>query len=250
MGVDAGTPPGLWERVRAIAAEEVVKFMRSGFLRNASISDGTFTIKGGVLRLLFGDVDVFYIGPVDPPLPDGTPQQGWIVRRADGSTVLDLRDAFPADDGGQLRQALNWRDRSGHVVFADDTNSGEGIARPWVPGVWQLSRALDWPQVANGTFETVYRAKMRKQHPRLYTAAFGWCDTPGATGEMRVMVNGVQLGPTAALDNASVRETTFGPEATSGAHMSELVIEVQARLASGTGTVRCSPSVPPEGQQT
>lgn len=252
MGVDAATPPGLMERIRMIVAEEIGKFMRSGFLRNASISDGGLTIKGGFFRLLSkatGGATLFYLGPIGDVLGDGERQQFWQVRRADGSPVLMLWDAFP-DPDGTLNQALSWMDRAGNVVFADDTDSGQGIARPWVPGGWQLARALDWPPVTSTGYDTVYRAKMPKQHPQLRTAVWGWADTPGTTGEVRVMVNGTQLGPTVTVGNSGVGETVFGPSPVAGAHMGELVVEVQARRTAGTGGIRCCPSTPPEGRQT
>jgi hypothetical protein len=241
MGVDAGTPPGLVDRIRQIAAEEVRKFARSGFLRNASISDGGLTIRGGFLRMLFGDVQLFYIGPVSPNLADGSPQQGWIVRRADGSTVLSMRDAFPEDDGGVLRQALNWYDRTGNSTFADDTNSGQGLARPYLPGTFYRSDYADWVAVSGGTFVTKFRARMTKQQPQLYVRAWASNDTSGATGEVRILVNGTQWGPTRATA-FSISEFEWGPLTVAGDHMSTLVVEMQARVASGAGAVRLEPS--------
>lgn len=252
MGLDAGTPPGLWERIRSIAAEEVVKFARSGFLRNASISEGGLTIKGGFLRLLAqatGGTELFYIGPVTPNAADGSPQQGWRVRRADGTSVLLLRDAFPTDDGGVLNQALNWYDRGGNVVLADDTNSGQGIARPYIPGVFYQARSGDWPTTTSTTFETVYRMRLPKQQPRLLLRAWGVSDTAEGVGELRVMVNGTQLGSTVTTAYGTVTEYLFGPTAVDGAHLSTLVVEIQARLASGTGGVQCAPSQA-QGQQS
>ena len=241
MGQDAGTPPGLIERIRIIASEEVAKFARSGFLRNASISEGGLTIKGGFLRLLgaANDRNLFYIGPITPALPDGTPQQGWVVRRADGTIVLLMQDAFPGVDG-TLNQALTWKDRAANVVFADDTDSGQGIARPYMPLPFYLARNVDWPTTTATSFETIYRAKVQKHNPRLTVRVWGVSTVAGGVGEIRVMLNGTtQHGVTATTSNASVAEYTFGPLPVSLTHMGSLTVEVQARLASGTGGVQC-----------
>jgi hypothetical protein len=253
MGAEAATPPGFWDRVRQIAADEVAKLLRSGLLRNASISEGGLTIKGGFLRLLSavtGGFDTFYLGPVDPPRADGSPQQGWVVRRADGTIVLQLYDAFPTDSGGALNQALDWRDRGGNIVLADDTDSGQGIARPYVSGAFYRARNVDWPTTTSPTFETIYRAKMPKQHPKLYVRAWGINTVAGATGEIRVMVNGAQLGTTQGTISGTVTESVFGPAAVAGAHMADLSVEIQARLASGTGAVQVGVSRGAEGSQT
>jgi hypothetical protein len=239
MGIDAGTPPGLAERIRKIADEAVAKYAKSGFLRNASISDGGLTIKGGFLRLLSkaaGGQTIFYIGPTGDALPDGTPQQGWIVRRGDGTNVLDLYDADVTD--GQLNQALNWRDRGGNVVIADDTNAGQGLARPYLQVPFYRVRDQDWPTTTSTSFQAMYRARVPKQQPRLYVRAWG-TGVGASTGEMRVMVNGVQLGSTGTLTAGTVTSFTFGPDAVAGDHMATLTVELQVRMTGGTEGVRC-----------
>lgn len=243
MGVDAGTPPGLAERIRQIAATEVAKFMRSGFLRNASITDGFFTIKGGAFRLLSkatGGVEQFYLGPVGDVLGNGERQQFWRVRRADGTTVLRLWDAFPGADG-TLNQALSWADRTGNVVFADDTDSGQGLARPWLSGGFARVRYGDMTvSTSAADWETLFEARVDKQQPRLMVGYRASMDADGATGETRVLVNDVQLGPTAA--EAFVLATRFiGPEPVAGAHMDQLTVKIQARRTSATGGLRVEP---------
>lgn len=232
MGMDAGTPPGLVERIRLIVAEEVRKFARSGFLRNASISDGGLTIKGGWFRLLSkvtGGVEQFYLGPIGDVLGNGERQQFWRVRRADGSAVLMLWDAFP-DPDGTLNQALSWMDRSGHTVLADDTDSGFGLARPYVPGAFYKARYTDWVFNDTNTFQTIYRAELFKQQPRLSVAVMASSTAPDVTGEVRVLVNGQQWGGAQAVPWA-LNTLLFGPEVVSGTHMQLLTIEIQARLA-------------------
>lgn len=243
MGADAAVPPGLLERVRQIVTDELGKLLRSGLLRNASISEGGLTIKGGFLRLLASvtGTTLFYVGPYGPSGPDGTPQQGMYVRRADGTAVLAMFDAFPDTDGGLFNQALNWYGRTGGVVFSDDTDSGQGIARPYLPGVFYRSRNQDWPTADDTSWTTVYRARMVKQQPRLLVQAWAVA-TEGGTGEMRVVVNGVELAPPVTVSGSLVAEYTFGPTPVDGAHMAALTVELQVRMVSGPGGVQSSPS--------
>lgn len=240
MTQERAVPQDLMQVIRRIAAEEVAKSYRSAPLRNASISEGgSLTIQGGVLELLSNSGGrLLYSGPVNPPLLDGTPQQGFELRRADGSLVFLLNDAFPGVDG-ELNQALTWRDRSNNTVIADDTDSAFGIARPYIPGVFYEARNNDWPTVTSTTFETVYRAKMPRQQPKLIVRAWGFNNTAGATGEIRVMVNGDPAGSTFTTSNSAVTEYVFGPVQNAGLPlMSTLTVEIQARMVSGSGAVQ------------
>lgn len=73
-------PPDLWDKIRAIAADEVAKFARSGFLRNASISGGRLTIADDG-SIASDDYDG--AGLADP----GT--TGWWLGGADGGAVFN-----------------------------------------------------------------------------------------------------------------------------------------------------------------
>ena len=245
MGLDAMTPPGLWERIRQMIRDEVGVLLRSGLLRNASISEGGLTIKGGFLRLLAtiagGSVELFYVGPVSPDKADGSPQQGWRVRRADGTVVLELFDAFPTDAGGALNQALNWRDRSQHVTFADDTNSGQGMARPWLSGGFARTRYTDFSiSTTSSTFETLWDTYITHQQPRLTVMYRASMDTSGATGETRLLLNGNPIGAVGS-ESFSVVTRTVGPVVAPGDHMEVVHLEIQARCTSASGAVRVEP---------
>ncbi|MDP5184790.1 hypothetical protein QOZ88_19325 [Blastococcus sp. BMG 814] len=231
-------PPGLWERIRAVVRDEVGKLLRSGFLRSASIGEGGLTLRGGFLRLKHdGDgVETFYVGPVSPDLPDGSKQPGVIIRRNDGTIALHLYDPIPSE--GDYNQFLAWRDRQGHVVFSDDTDSGQGIALPYIPFAFYRSRNEDWPVVTSTAWTTVYRAKGPKQQPKLYVETWGANNTDGATGQVRVLVNGTELATPGDTASGVVRGFNFGPAAVSGDHLSTLSIEVQARMVSGAGGVQ------------
>ncbi len=244
MGVDAGTPPGLFERMRMIAADEVAKFMRSGFLRNASSSEGGLTIKGGFLRLLTsatgGGVSTFYVGPItDSPLPDGSPQMGMVMRRNDGTAVLALYDPLPGADG--FNQFLGWFDRAGAVVFSDDTNAGQGHARPWLHGGFSAERFADFRySVTDSNFVTVARALVTKQQPRLEVGVRASTTAADTTGEVLVLVNGVQLGAT-QTEQFSISTRFYGPLPVAGDYGAGLTVEIQGRRTAGAGALRIEP---------
>lgn len=239
MASEAAIPPDLWGRVQKMIDDAIGAYARSGPLRNATISGGAgLSVRdGGALRLVTADgVEAFYVGPVWPDLPDGSPQPGLIVRRNDGTIALHLYDPIPG--ALDYNQFLAWRDRAGNVVLSDDTDSGQGHARPWLDHAFYLSRSSDFPTTAVTAFETIWRAKLSKQQPRLYVECWGVSDTAGAVGEVQVMVNGARLGAVEQTASGVVRFFTFGPDVVAGAFGNTLNVEVQARRASGTGTIR------------
>lgn len=252
MGVDAALPPGLWERIRQMIRDELGKLLRSGILRNASISEGGLTIKGGFLRLLdnLSGGRLFYVGPVNPARADGSPQQGWVVYRADGTIVLLLRDANPTDAGGALNQALTWADRSGDIVFSDDTDSGEGHARPWlalpIPQPTDISK---WPATGVTSWGTIAESFGVMQQPKLFWNATAITDA-GTTAQVRLSINaGAVLGPThtvAAGTTLFIADTITLP---AGFYGSQWPLDVQAQVTGGTGLVHVQ-TWQIQGQQT
>ena len=243
MAQEADVPAGLWGRIEKLIEDKIGQFQRSGFLRNAAISGGSgLSIRdGGVLRLVTADgVELFYIGPLGPAFPDGRPQQGWSVRRADNTSVLSLFDVDVSD--GVARQALNWWDRSGRIVLADDTDSGQGLARPYVPAQFFRTRFGDWNvATTSAAFETLWDARMYMQQPRLVVGVRASMDTAGTTGEVKVQLSdGTQLGSTAAVGFA-IGEYVFGPVAVAGEHLSALTVQVQGRRTSASGALRVEP---------
>lgn len=251
MAQEAKVPAGFWALVQKKIDDAIARFARSGFLRNASISDGGLTILGGFLKLIDKvlGVTLFYVGPVSPNKADGTPQQGWIVRRADGTVVLQLLDQYPTDVGGALQQALNWFDRSGNVVLADDTNGGVGLARPHLASAFYASRQQDFLKSTAAGFETIYRARVEKQQPKLYVEAWGTSDTAGTTGQMQVVVNGTVMGAAQNVASGVVTLFSFGPAAVAGNYGDTLNVEIQVKRTAGTGSVQVGASMV-QGTQT
>lgn len=246
MAQEAAIPPGFWGRVQKMIDDSIARFARSGFLRNASITGGAgLSIRdGGALSLVARDGTVLsYIGPVLPDLPDGSPQPGWIVRRAGGAVALALFDAFPAADG-TLDQAVNWFDRNGVVVLADDTDSGHGLAKPYVPVPVTRARYTDMPAVTDAGFVDVLSTPgvFHKVNARARVDIRCTTDVSGTTGEVRVLVDDVQVGDTQPV--GFVVETKYvGPFVMPGDAYSTHRIRVQARRTAGTGAVRLDAAV-------
>jgi hypothetical protein len=240
---EGAVPPDFWQQVRQIAREEVAKSSRSAPLKNAAISSGGLTIQqGGSLVLMnnAGTGEQFYVGPVLPNMPDGTGQPGVIFRREDGSLALAMYDP---DTSGAFKQFLALYDRSHNVIVSDDTDSGQGLARPYVPmSGFYRAKYSDWTvQTTSTTFETLWRGEMIKQHPRLSVATNASMDTSGSTGEIKVLVNGVQLGTSVATVGFALTTSLFGPAAVDVDHMKLLAVEIQGRVASGAGALRVEP---------
>lgn len=240
MTQERAVPPEFWERVRKIAAEEAAKSYRSAPLRNASISEGgDLSVRGGAVRVYYrssqGGGNAVYFGD----LVSGTDYvgTGMLVEGPDGTDIASFSYNFA--DGSST---ANLHDEKNNIIVGNDSVSGQGLARPYVPmGGFFRAKYSDWTvQTTSATFETLWRGELLKQHPKLSVATNSSMDTSGSTGELRVLVNGVQLGTTATI-NFALTTTLFGPTAVDGSHMQLLAVEIQGRVASGAGALRVEP---------
>ena len=173
--------------------------------------------------------------------PDGRPQQAMWLRREDGTLIMSCFSGI-----GTEQQAWNFYDRDGRSVFSEDTVSGSGLARPYLPvpmapayqGGWDY-----WPRTSSTTAQELWTAKMYKQQPKLIVTFRAAVDTSGATGVVDLTVGlanttNVVASATVAF---SVDYFTFGPiDLTAYAHMQQLDVKLRAYRTAGTGTVRAS----------
>lgn len=241
MTQEGATPPGYHEQIRRMIREELARLMYSGSSRNMSVGEGgSLTIKGGRLVVRYPEADGggigAYFGDLYEQSTGAYAGTGLVVQNKDGTDMLVARTDEAS--GGAW---VNLYDTGGRIIAGNDTNSGQGLARPYVPGVFYRADYDDWPAETSTAFVTKYRARMPKQHPRLYVRAWTSNDTSGATGEVRVLVNGAVWGAAQATAFA-ISEKVWGPAPVDGAHMDTLVVELQARMVSGAGGVRCAPS--------
>jgi hypothetical protein len=175
--------------------------------------------------------------PVDFNRADGSRQPGQAVYREDGSLALALADLDPTVL--PYKQALQWLDRAGNVVVADDTNGGKGLANPWVGGGVFLAdtNLARWPQTTSATFVDIATGWYRVQNPRLSWDINTVCDV-GTTGQAKLLVNGVQVGTTQNVTGTFT--DWFGDQVAlpAGVNIGDIVsIGLQAKRTAGTGAV-------------
>ncbi|MEU0102268.1 hypothetical protein [Streptomyces sp. NPDC006267] len=226
-------PTDLLDRIRALE-RQVRELMGSANTTPAlnRIMGGEVVIgdRGRLRVRTSGDEDLLYLGRVQPDRGENEPQQGFVVRRDDGSLALTVWTASPDTLPVQPVQIF---DRRGNVVVADDAIRG-GLARPYIP--YPLPGPADtarWESTGSTAWTTLYRGPGIAQHPRLHCVIAA----EGSTGaEVRLLVDGVQLGPLGGpgggLAFAERLPADFG---------TTVSFEIQARVATAGDAVRCRP---------
>lgn len=216
-------------------------------LQAATIGSGGLTVDGGLVKVIgkAGNT-LLWLGASSWRKNDqGDPQHVFhLYRDGDASTALAMFDADP-DDGYQ--QALNWYDRAGNVVFADDTNGGVGLARPWLAHPLVPARYTDWPGTTSGTHETLWAGFVMAWQPKIHVDVRHTTDESTTTGRVRVVADGQVIGGT--NDVGFVIGQHVVDVAMPGAYGASVFVEIQARRTAGPGQVRCSP-YQVVGQQT
>ncbi|MFF1483152.1 hypothetical protein ACIGZH_01585 [Streptomyces sp. NPDC058319] len=230
-----GGPSDIGRRLAALE-REVRELRAARRLENASIGAGGLRIDGGRFAMdTPAGARMVDIGPIADPVfdhGDGSQQQAIWLRRDDGSLFFACY-AYPPAGNGET-QAWAYYDRSGNAVLAEDTASGAGLARPWLPLNPPVSSdASTWPRGTSGAFATIASCWNTKWQPKLrvygVTAAVGT-----ATGEVRLTVDGTPWGPTVAA--GGVIDFTSTVDAATGGLFQ---LEVQARRLTGTGSIAC-----------
>lgn len=180
---------------------------------------------------------VLYVGPT--VIPDGSGRQQRVVfmARDDGTAAIQLGD-LGTTPGHTHQQAAQWFDRTGNVVLADDTTSGQGIARPYIPiGQW-VSQGQPIDTTTSSTFVTLQSLVGYRQHPQLAAQALVESSDSATTGEVRIVdqANNV-VGPVQTVAGNYFGYVNFTVTAMVGAHESGLVLSLQGRRTAGTGTI-------------
>ncbi len=135
---------------------------------------------------------VFYAGTM--PFQDGSGriQNGVEMYRDDGSAALILADLGTVN-GHPHQQALQWYDRSGNTVVADDTKGGVGLANPHIPlGFLANTNSSTWPQTTATSMTTIAECFVEQQNPGLAWQIYGVTNT--GTGQMQLQLNGTTIG--------------------------------------------------------
>jgi hypothetical protein len=185
-----------------------------------------FIASNGVVMVDFGD-----FGPGVGP--------GFIFRRG-----ISGKEAFGLG-GDQVSGDQYWHlnDISGNDIFTDDVESGQGIGRPYLamhPTLASQVNSTPAAQTSSTTFIPAYYVRGYKQQPQVQVEYI--ITTPaGGTAEVQLVDTSfgagspIMAGPNVHPASTFQFFTLRGP--ITGAHESICSIELQYRLASGTGPI-------------
>jgi hypothetical protein len=184
-----------------------------------------------------GTLQVFAPGSSTPIFEVGhwTGQEfGLSLRRQTGQPVLDV---WNGQGTATAVQPFRMHDAYDHEVISDDVNTG-GLARPWLALLAPQDTAHPhWPQTTAASWTTIARSQNPLWQPKMRllvaTAA-----SSGATGQVRVLVNGVQWGdPVNAGANLDRTDLTVPADSFATAFGSPFTVEIQAMVTGAGGTV-------------
>jgi hypothetical protein len=163
--------------------------------------------------------------------------RGWVFRRGEGG------EAAFALGGNQVSGRQFWRliDNDANDIITDDAQSGQGLARPYIP--YLAVRSVDTAQATlamtttSSTFVNAYEFHGPKQHPRIDVQYI--CNVPaGLTAEIQLVdttsTSMVIAGPNSAGVGFGI-SSLIGQ--TVGTHMADINVVLQFRVASGAGTI-------------
>lgn len=225
---------GEWQRTQ----RDIRNLFTSANVRKAltQVSTGALEILGELKILPGGKFNAqytngnsaMYIGPVSDGNAVG---EAVILRRGDGSEVLYL-EGF-SDEASSFRIS----DSEGNIILADDEVLG--LSNPYIP--YTFADILNMPSNNTGSFVTVQKSWLQKQHPKIQFAL--QYDITSTTGEINVVVSGGSGdGTVLAIATLSTGNDVLqvGPVDLPGEYLETFYIEVQTRVASGSGDVACA----------
>lgn len=180
---------------------------------------------------------------VGPAVYNGLPVGQVIVKRFDGSTAMQVF-------GGQgVAGFFSIHDKDGNILFSDDSASGQGIGRPWLPYTWQRYYHLTSPvDLSTSTsFATHHVIFGQQQHPRIQIMGYVQC-------------NGSDLAEVRLYSNGGTLIDTTGTVGTGWVYLEgphedyefakEFSYNIDVRRVSGTSTGVGFTIVKAEGRQT
>lgn len=223
-------PSNLIDQVIALR-KEVAEIRKRVGIGNATISGGTFTVRqdGAIQMVDAAGSLILYFGP------DSEGRQIIRIRRDGGRDVLYTHTV----SNGEQYWALT--DRTNAIAVSDDTVSGRGLARPWIPVSFERVRFADMPRVTNASFETVWEANFNRSHPFVELYTVDGCDT-GTNGAGQVVITDPATGTSAVEDSwtngPGLGRHYRGPYPLPGdVYAGPVRVSVQYRRTSGTGNV-------------
>lgn len=195
---------------------------------------GEITTVGGIIVAYAEDgvtpVVAFGTSPFDGTL------RGLVAYRQDGSPMLSTETGPSVAAGGFFAVI----DRNGRIVLSDDAVSGHGLAAPHLGGAFLSSNDVTtWAKTTSGAFTEIARGYYEVQNPRVQWVIEHGCDG-GTTGEIRVKINGSQVGSTQTSPDGVISQWfDTGEDIPSLASVigGVLPVTLEARTTSGGGNV-------------
>lgn len=167
----------------------------------------------------------------------GRKQGGFGLWRANGGSVaLSLLD-LGTTPGHPFGQALQWFDKSGNIVVADDAN-GNGLALPYLPIPFCDSNIASGYAITSGTFSDCGVGASYQMNPNVMGYVIVQSDAVGTTGEVRLLASGTQVGATITVPANTTMLTFIGPAALPGNFRDYVQYNLQARRTAGGGNIR------------
>ncbi len=217
-------PEDLIARIKRLETE-VAQLRRGSTLSNSVLSQGTMEVR----------TDTGQVIQQAGAIPwAGTTVWGAVNYRANGTVASVIWDV-PGGGG-----YFSFYDEQGNGLFANDTVSNQGIARPYLQHtVMRYAEVATPPESTTlGTFDPLYRIHGHMQQPWVRAYLITQADV-GTTGEVQLAVNGTAItdAPTTIPDGDNSYRVVDA-ELPAGDFLSFISVDVEARRVSGAGTVR------------
>lgn len=174
------------------------------------------------------DATLLYVGKLQ------TGEHGVLVQRNDGTLALGV---YGGSKGAV--QFLAGFDRVQNIIFGDDTASGTGLARPWLPLPFANLDMSTASHTASGSFTDLELCAAFHSHPQVYVLALVQCDA-GTAGEVRLRdnISGAAFGAAQAVGAGVTQYVTWDGLILGGLHMTQVSVSLQGRVTSGAGQIR------------
>lgn len=200
---------------------------RVGF---TSIDSGALEVNSGVFTV-GTNPQVVYFGPVADGIGGFPP--GFVFRRANGALVFDL-------EGAGTAQYWALRDEQNNNLMSDDSLTGQGLARPYIPLVSGVHYNKTFSvTTTNASFEGMYIFRFSKQHPQYFVDPMVKCSDGTTAGEIQIynnVTNEIAADPV-VVPAGALQRVPIGPFPIAGNHMDDCEFELQARRTAGVGTI-------------
>ncbi|WFE45004.1 hypothetical protein [Verrucosispora sp. WMMD1129] len=226
IGDQAISPGNLARRVREL--ERQVQMLTAGRrLEAASIGRGGLTVTGGTITTRDTDGNVLS--------RQGQLAEGWRgtwIGRAGGGVAFFV-GGEGADEG-----FVGIYDRAGQYIVSDDAASERGLARPYIP-IQTGEVTVPTATTASATFVDMAAGTMPVQHPVLHAHLLIRSDDGSTTGEVRMTLDGEQVGEVLEVAASQYAFATLGPAALPGVYPYGALrtVAVQARRTAGSGNI-------------